>query len=60
MQEVIRHLIHGWQGFVGIIGRATNDGLKIPEAELTRLERMQAELAIVIAKQKTKEQSDGV
>jgi hypothetical protein len=52
MQEVIRHLIHGWQGFVGILARATNEGQAIPVAELERLERMQSELALVIAKQK--------
>lgn len=52
MQEVIRHLIHGWQGFVGILARVTNEGHAIPKAELERLERLQAELATIIAKQK--------
>ena len=52
MQEVLRHLIHGWQGFVGILSRATNEGQAIPQVELDRLERMQTELALVIANQK--------
>ena len=52
MQEILRHLIHGWQGFVGILSRATNEGHVIPAVELERLERLQTELGLVIANQK--------
>ena len=59
MDEVLRHLIHGWQGFVGIIAKAANAGAVIPTEEIERLERMQAELATVIAKQRKQGSTDG-
>lgn len=58
MQEVLRHLIHGWQGFIGILAKATNEGVVIQKSDLERLERMQAELGVVINNQKALKAQD--
>lgn len=51
-QEVLRHLTRGWHGFVRILTQATAAGISVPPEEITRLERMQSELADVIAQQR--------
>lgn len=53
MQEVLRHLIHGWQGFVRIAVDLTNQGVVLRDDDLHRLEKAQRDLASVIEKQKT-------
>lgn len=52
IKQVLRHLSHGWQGFVGILSDATAAGCKLPQEEVERLERMQIELTEIIRKQK--------
>lgn len=52
MEEILRHLARGWQGFVGVMAKATADKVKLSRDELERLERLQAELAEVIRRQR--------
>lgn len=50
-REMLRHLSRGWQGFIGILAKASAAGILIGADEVERLERMQAELAQVISRQ---------
>jgi hypothetical protein len=51
MEDVLRHLVRGWQGFVGILFTATTQGVKLPPDELERLKLMRNDIEQVIARQ---------
>lgn len=53
IEEILRHLSHGWHGFIRIMARATREGVKLPEAEIERLRKMQTEIAEIIRQQES-------
>lgn len=52
MEEVLVHLIRGWEGFARILGQQTGAGVKLPREELRRLETAHAAMAEVIRLQR--------
>lgn len=51
MLEIIRHLVIGWRGFLGIVTQATTDGVKFDERTIKDLRQAQEWLKDVIERQ---------
>ena len=52
IEDIVHHLVSGWQGFVRTLLKATDAKVKLTENDLSILEGMQAEMNELIAKQK--------
>lgn len=51
MEDVLRHLVRGWSGFIDVLLRATEQGTKLPREELNMLKQMQSQVSKVISRQ---------
>ena len=54
-RDLIRHLSMGWMGFAGILITATNRGVRFERGEIDRLEKMTAEIADVVRRQRDRQ-----
>lgn len=52
INDVLHHLVAGWQGFVRVLLKATDAKVKLSDADLELLEAMKAEMNELITKQK--------
>lgn len=52
MQQIVHHLIRGWQGFIRALLHATDAGVKFTPDDLDTLIGMRAEVEELIAKQR--------
>jgi hypothetical protein len=51
MDDIVHHLVRGWQGFVRALLKATDAKVKFTPADLDLLQSMQAEMNELIRKQ---------
>lgn len=51
IHDVLHHIICGWQGFVRVLVKATDAGVKFTPDDLNMLASMRAEIEEVLAKQ---------